>query len=420
VIVRPDERTKQRRSLTHVGGEVQTFGERSLARALAHALDVSPAAPAGSAPLAEEAVRGHVHGFHTYPARMHPTTAERLVRLVCPEGGSVLDPFCGSGTVLVEAMIAGRQAIGTDLNPLAVQLARLKTGQWDPAAREALVTGARQVDAFASARRKRKAGATRRYPPEDVALFEPHVLLEADSVRAGIRELIADPRLREALMLVLSAILMKVSRRASDTSPAVGPRRLAAGYATRLFVRKSEELARRLQELATRLPAGVIAARVSLDDALRLRSVAASTVHAVVTSPPYVATYDYAAHHSVRMRWLELDASAFLASEVGARRRYARMDAGAARQTWTRELTEALRAMRRVCRPEARIALLLADSAVQEEALRADAIVHVAARDAGFIELARALQRRPHFHAPTAWAFRDEPRAEHAFLLRKM
>ena len=38
--------------------------------------------------------RVHVHGFHTYPARMHPQTAARLVRALSGEGATVLDPFC--------------------------------------------------------------------------------------------------------------------------------------------------------------------------------------------------------------------------------------------------------------------------------------------------------------------------------------
>ena len=57
-------------------------------------------------------------------ARMHPQTAGRLVRAATERGALVLDPLCGSGTVLVEAMIAGRRGAGTDLNPLAERLAR--------------------------------------------------------------------------------------------------------------------------------------------------------------------------------------------------------------------------------------------------------------------------------------------------------
>jgi hypothetical protein len=414
---------KRRRSLTHVGGAARTTGDARIAAKLAEALDVAPAPePRDDGIVEDDPDRVHVHGFHTYPARMHPATAARLVRATTSEGAVVLDPFCGSGTVLVEAMIAGRRGAGTDLNPLAVRLAALKTARLDAAERDAIGQAARSAGAFADDRRVRRAGATRRYPQEDVASFDPHVFLELDSLRAGVAGLDLAPRVRSALELVFSAILVKVSRRASDTATGAvprAPRRLAAGYPSRLFVKKADELVQRIAALEALLPAAVPPARVELDDAARLRTIPASTIDAVVTSPPYVATYDYVEHHALRLRWLDLDPRGFVAGEIGARRRYGQLDARAARETWARELGGALRAMSRVCRRGAPIALVLADSAVQGEALRADALVDAVADASGLVVLARASQARPHFHGPTASAFKDEPRAEHAIALEK-
>jgi hypothetical protein len=316
-------------------------------------------------------------------------------------------------------MIAGRRAVGIDLNPLAVRLATLKTTPFDVPRLEALVAAAHGVAAFADDRRKRRAGATRRYPPDDVAAFDPHVLLELDSIQAAIQAAKADPLVHEALALVLSAILVKVSRHASDTSGNPAPRRLAAGYAARLFVRKTGELARRLSDFAALLPPGTLPARVTVDDATRMRAVGASTVDAVVTSPPYVATYDYVAHHAIRMRWLGIDARPFGKGEIGSRRRYATLEAGQAREEWKRELLSFLRPMARACRKDARLALVLADSAVGDEAVRADELLGDVAAAAGLDLVARASQRRPHFHGPTAPAFDRVPRAEHAFALVK-
>jgi hypothetical protein len=411
---------KQRRSLTHVGGAVQTAGDPRIAAKLAEAIDVAPAPePRRDGRAEDDPDRAHVHGFHTYPARMHPATAGRLVRAATERGALVLDPFCGSGTVLVEAMLAGRMATGTDLNPLAERLARLKTARLTRADRDTLVAGARAAAAIADERRAARAGATRRYPPEDVALFDPHVLLELDSIRFAIGSLDLSPSVRSALALVLSAILVKLSRRASDTSAGAAPRRLAAGYPARLFVRKAEELARRLAALESLMPAEIPPASVALDDAARLRTIGASTVDAIVTSPPYVATYDYLEHHALRLRWLDLDTQAFASGEIGSRRRYAPLDAAGARDAWKRELGAALRAMARVCRKGAPIALLLADSAVRGEALRADLLIAPLAAEADLVVRARASQARPHFHGPTARAFQHSPRAEHAIALEK-
>jgi DNA modification methylase len=73
-----------------------------------------------------------LHGIHPWPARMIPQIAHRLIDTRSDSGGTVLDPFCGSGGVLTEAMLLGRNGIGCDINPLAALIARVKTTPIDP------------------------------------------------------------------------------------------------------------------------------------------------------------------------------------------------------------------------------------------------------------------------------------------------
>lgn len=411
----------RRRSLTNVGGHIDTSGDADAARALAEAIDVAPTSDADAPD------RAHVHGFHAYPARTHPVTARRLVEAFCPEKGTVLDPFCGSGTVLVEAMLAGRATVGTDLNAFAVMLARSKTYPRTPEKTAALVAAAKEVAAFADARRKAKAGAIKRLPPEDLSLFAAHVALELDSVRGGIQQK-APPEVRPDLSLVLSSILVKLSKKRGDTAEdAAVEKRIAAGYPAKLFVKKTEELARRFDELAAMLPKPPPRARVFLDDATQLARVDDASIDAVITSPPYVATYDYLAHHELRMRWLGLDQRPLEKGELGARRRYDKIGPREAKQAWERELDRLFRALARVTKKDAAVVLLIADSATPRgprgeppEALRADAIVAEVAERGGLLApVARASQARPHFHAPTQAAFARQARAEHALLLRR-
>ena len=71
------------------------------------------------------------HGLFPYPARMIPQIAEHLMSIFLPSSYSsdtkLADPFCGSGTVLVEASMKGISSVGSDLNPLAVLLSRVKS-----------------------------------------------------------------------------------------------------------------------------------------------------------------------------------------------------------------------------------------------------------------------------------------------------
>ena len=72
------------------------------------------------------------HGLHPYPAGMIPQIARRLIEKYSNRDDVVLDPFCGSGGVLVEATLLDRKSFGIDINPLACLLARVKTTPIDP------------------------------------------------------------------------------------------------------------------------------------------------------------------------------------------------------------------------------------------------------------------------------------------------
>ena len=72
------------------------------------------------------------HCYHNYPAMMIPQIAGRLLDRYASNATLLFDPYCGTGTSLVEANVRGIDAIGTDLNPLARLIARAKTTRVNP------------------------------------------------------------------------------------------------------------------------------------------------------------------------------------------------------------------------------------------------------------------------------------------------
>lgn len=69
----------------------------------------------------------YTHCFHNYPAMMIPQVVRKLLERYGARGGWLLDPYCGTGTSLVEASIFGMNAIGCDINPLVRLIASAKT-----------------------------------------------------------------------------------------------------------------------------------------------------------------------------------------------------------------------------------------------------------------------------------------------------
>ncbi len=385
-----------------VGGSEQ---DREL---LTHALAVDPD---------ETATMAHVHGFHSYPARLHPTTARRLVESFSPPSGRVLDPFCGSGTVLVEARQAARHAFGIDANPLAVELATLKSRGATPAFLEELVTAAAAVTAHADARRLAKLGPTRRYGAADREVYDAHVLLELDGLRDGISKIKAK-EVNRALLLVLSAALTKVSKKTGDTAPRTAPKRLAGGFTIRFFETKAKDLAERMAAFNALVPPGAPAAKCAVGDARDLSNIEPGSLDLIVSSPPYPGVYDYFDHHELRLRWLGLDEKSFEATEIGARRRLSGLGFQPAVERWELEFGACLDAFRDALAPDGSVALVIADSVLGGRALYADEAMRVLASEHGLVLACLASQERPYFHEPTRAAFRASPRREHVLVLR--
>lgn len=74
----------------------------------------------------------HVHGLCPYPARMHPYVTRTLIKQLTEKNSFIYEPYCGSGTVLVESMLSGNYSVGIDANPLAVLMSKVKTTPLKP------------------------------------------------------------------------------------------------------------------------------------------------------------------------------------------------------------------------------------------------------------------------------------------------
>lgn len=381
-------------ALQNTGGATVVAGDPKVADALAHALATD----------GEERDR-LTHGFHSYPARMHWVTAQRVLEEFGVPGGRVLDPFCGSGTVLVEARVRGLEAMGVDLNPLAVRLSRLKSNPLDAAKRAHLAGLATELREMSEDRVRAREDIRANLPPTELRWYEPHVLKEMAGLLDSIRTAVEDEDLKEVLVMVFSSLVVKFSRQRSDTSEEVYERRIRKGLVSEFFERKTLELCERLGELEAEAAEGV-APQVVEGDAHWLREIVErGACDLVFTSPPYGGTYDYASHHARRFAWLGIEHAHFQARELGARRR------GLSPDEFARELRLALRSMRQALSREGLLIMLMGDGHHGDRRVRADQLVEELAEESDLEPVAIASQERADFLG-------GEPRYEHLMALR--
>ncbi len=254
--------------------------------------------------------RGSIHSFHSYPARFIPEIPRTFLReLSPPKDALIFDPFCGSGTTLVEAQQAGYSSVGVDLNPIGCLISRIKTSP---------LPGGFLDEARLCVMKAKEIG---RLPHPDIPnllhWFRLDVCEALASLRVAIRS-VADTNVRQTLEGVFSSIIVRVSNQDSDT-------RYAAVVKSFVGEQVFDEFMRGAQALATTLASTLPFLEESSAKVIN-RSIfdvepseIPGEVGLVVTSPPYPNAYEYWLYHKYRMWWLGYDPLAVKSDEIGAR-----------------------------------------------------------------------------------------------------
>ncbi|MEM7153153.1 MAG: DNA methyltransferase [Myxococcota bacterium] len=378
-----DPRPHKRRALKHQGGPAQSRGDEQAARVLARALQSVDDAPRD--PL--------THGLHSYPARMHHAIAREVLESWTESRTRLLDPFCGSGTVLVEARRMGLRACGVDLNPLGPRIAEVATAWRTPAELRHFEDLIEHVVEASFARVQGRVSVRAPLSGPERGWYQSHVLLELAGLHAEIGAL--PPGLdRRALMVVFSSMVVKFSRQRADTAQREVQKRIGKKVATGFFGRKAEELVRRWRDFARQAPRDGAKPRLVTGNTRRLRdAVTGWQFDLILTSPPYGGTYNYVDHHARRYPWLGISPKALQDGELGSRRRLSQ--GRKAIREWEREVVVMLESIASVLAPRGRAVLLVGDGEVGGRRISADRQLQALAGRAGLKFEACVSQSRP-------------------------
>lgn len=144
------------------------------------------------------------YGIHE-AIRWYGKLPQKLVRRLIPmysgRGDTVMANFAGSGTVVTEANVAGRDAVGSDTHPLSVLTNRVKANRHLP----------RDIGGFVEAVRRRPLKKPRMRFEGQYKWFAAEALSQIDAILAEIG-LLKSRKAREFYTLALSQIIRSVSR----------------------------------------------------------------------------------------------------------------------------------------------------------------------------------------------------------------
>jgi len=329
-----------------------------------------------------------IHAIHPYPAKFIPQIPRQLINLYShDDGGIVLDPFCGSGTTLVEAIRSGHDAWGIDLNPLACLIARVKTVPID------IGFDLAKQDVLTKARERVRAGDVD-VPsiPNLDHWFKPEVE-QALAALIGEIHSVGSQSIQDALKVAFSSIVVRVSNQESDTRYAAIEKSVSQPDVFVLFERAAERLFNAITSFRSDMFLRLGQATILNSDTMSVSPAALPhNVGLVITSPPYPNAYEYWLYHKYRMFWLGMDPIEVKNKEIGARPHFFKKNHQDERD-FENQMASCFSLLSKVMMPRAKACFLVGRSIIHGRRIDNLAILKRAAESQGFL-LEASVERR--------------------------
>lgn len=246
--------------------------------------------------VARTETREMTHSYHKYPAKFIPQLARALIREYTTKEDFIWDPFCGSGTLNLEAFRTYRHSLGTDINPIAVLISRVKTTPLEPETLsahnqellKAIDTHKIRSESFYISKQvlNGNVDVLRKW-------FSKNSLLELGHILWHIKKQPSERRYREFAFCAFSSILKRSSFWLNSSVKAqIDPEKRPQNplfyfkKQLRFMENANKRLWHEVEDNQTRV-------RIFKHNASHTLPPKMQKMDCIITSPPYVVSYDY-------------------------------------------------------------------------------------------------------------------------------
>ena len=254
------------------------------------------------------------HGYHPFHGKFIPQIPNTLISELTVEGDTILDPFCGSGTALVEANVLSRNAIGNDMSPLAFLLSSVKTTKYDIN---------KLQDYFDKIKNSNIEKVLIPDFPDREIWYNETTLNELGQIWYRINKYIEnEEEYFNFFQVAFSSILKKVANKSEKWNWAfigdnVKPKINKYEDAHKAFNTSLTQMISGLEDFLNKSKSNSI--KVFQEDTRQLDLYLTNQVDLVITSPPYCFAVDFNKYFRLSYYWFNWDLSFYRDNEIGAR-----------------------------------------------------------------------------------------------------
>jgi len=321
------------------------------------------------------------NSIHPYPAKYIPQIPNNLIRIFSEEGDTVYDPFLGSGTTCLEANILKRDAIGNDVNELAVLISKVKTNHIEPKTLSQLEVFLSNLSAKIDVYYKENININTPKIPRIELWFEKFVIDEISIIKTEISK-IGNNKIKDFCYVALSAIIVNVSKQDSDTRYVRVKKNINPVDVFNKFSKQLNKMSKVMEENYKSLQYATT--KVKVADSREDNIFSENSADFAVTSPPYPNAYDYHLYHKYRLFWLDMNPFDLKKNEIGAHAHYSKPN-GLDEFDFQKDMETCFLRISKILKPNKYFALVIGDSILKGRSIENNAILKQASKETPFI-----------------------------------